>query len=187
MGGWPEEYPRYAFADHDRGEEFATTIRNALLPAPTGAAYSKRIRGTAVEVAHVEGIDNIAIRPVSRAGRWSCGLWNRTFRNPRRPCSSDHCKDRTGGGLPAQLDGVWAKVSPAATQSYLISAFSEVNITQILESVKHAGFAYLYHDAPFRNWGHFELNPEYFPGGDESLQRCVAIADEMGDRLASTH
>ena len=87
-------------------------------------------------------------------------------------------------GLPhPMLDGVWGKVSPRATESYMIAPFGEGNIEGILARAKQAGFRYLYHPGPFRTWGHFELEPGQFPRGDESLRVCGETAAAQGMRL----
>ena len=87
-------------------------------------------------------------------------------------------------GLPHPLlDGVWGKVAPEATASYLIIDFGEDNLDQALRLTRQAGLRYLYHGGPFRTWGHFELQPKQFPQGWPSLKRCVDRAREQGVRL----
>lgn len=87
-------------------------------------------------------------------------------------------------GLPhPMLDGVWAKISPSATLSYLITDFSEANFEEALQLCKKFGFKYLYHPGPFATWGHFILEPNRFPDGDESLKRCVDKAKKEGIRV----
>ena len=87
-------------------------------------------------------------------------------------------------GLPhPMLDGVWAKISPAATASYLIIDFGEATLDAALELTRQAGLRYLYHGGPFRTWGHFELRPDQFPDGWSSLERCVDRAEKVGVQL----
>jgi hypothetical protein len=87
-------------------------------------------------------------------------------------------------GLPhPMLDGVWGKVSPDATASYLIVDFGEDSIEQALQLTKQAGLKYLYHGGPFRTWGHFELQPKPFPHGWQGMKQCVDRAKELGIRL----
>jgi len=84
-------------------------------------------------------------------------------------------------GLPhPMLNGAWAKVSPDATLSYLITPFGEANIEQVLARAKEAGLGYVYHPGPFGTWGHFELNQGEFPDDDASLERCVDKAEAEG-------
>lgn len=87
-------------------------------------------------------------------------------------------------GLPhPMLDGEWCKTSTTARLSYLITSFGEQNVDEILAYAQQAGFKYIYHAGPFKNWGHFELSPKDFPDGDESLKRCVEKAAKIGIRV----
>jgi hypothetical protein len=87
-------------------------------------------------------------------------------------------------GLPHPLiDGVWGKIAPSATASYLIIDFGEKTLDAAIELTRQAGLQYLYHGGPFRTWGHFELRPELFPDGWASLKRCVDRAAAAGVRL----
>ncbi len=87
-------------------------------------------------------------------------------------------------GLPhPMLDGVWAKVSPAATSSYLIVDFGEHNVEQAIEMTRRAGLAYLYHSSPFATWGHFALKTALFPKGWDGLRECVEKGRRAGVRI----
>lgn len=87
-------------------------------------------------------------------------------------------------GLPhPTLDGVWAKVSPEATRSYLIIPFDIRNLDDVLGVAARAGLRYIYHPDPFKSWGHFELLLEGFPEGIESLRRCVERSEAVGVRV----
>ncbi|MBL9136190.1 MAG: hypothetical protein JNK85_09995 [Verrucomicrobiales bacterium] len=87
-------------------------------------------------------------------------------------------------GLPHPLiDGVWAKVSPKATASYLIVDFSESTVDRAIEMTRRAGLEYLYHSSPFATWGKFQLKPDLFPGGWDGLRRCVQKAREAGVKV----
>ena len=87
-------------------------------------------------------------------------------------------------GLPhPMLDGVWGKVSPTARLPYMIVAFGESDIDAVLDIAQKGGFKYVYHPGPFKTWGHFQLKPEQFPDGDESLRRCAEKAAKRGIRL----
>jgi hypothetical protein len=81
------------------------------------------------------------------------------------------------------IDGVWGKVSPGATASYLIVSFSEDHVDEAIALTKDAGLRYLYHGGPFQTWGHFKLNPNQFPDNWASLQRCVQRASASGVKL----
>lgn len=87
-------------------------------------------------------------------------------------------------GLPHPLlDGVWAKKSPRATDSYLIVDFSEATIDRAIEMTLRAGLRYLYHSSPFETWGHFRLKPSLFPHGVAGLRECVERARKAGVRV----
>ena len=86
-------------------------------------------------------------------------------------------------GLPHPLiDGVWAKIAPAANASYLIVDFGENNIDQAIAMTKRAGLGYLYHSSPFATWGHFKLKPNLFPHGWDGLRTCVEKARRRRSR-----
>nr|WP_309696909.1 hypothetical protein [Armatimonas sp.] len=87
-------------------------------------------------------------------------------------------------GLPHPLlDGIWAKKSPRATDSYLIVDFSEGTIDRAIEMTLKAGLRYLYHSSPFETWGHFRLKPSLFPHGVTGLRECVERAKKAGVRV----
>jgi len=87
-------------------------------------------------------------------------------------------------GLPhPMIDGVWGKVAPGATASYLILGFGEDTIDEAIAITKRAGLKYLYHGGPFSTWGHFQLNPSQFPRGWEGMESCVEKAKAEGVRL----
>lgn len=87
-------------------------------------------------------------------------------------------------GLPhPMIDGVWGKIAPGATASYLIVGFGEDTIDQAIAITKQAGLKYLYHGGPFATWGHFQLNPSQFPRGWEGMKYCVEKARAEGVRL----
>lgn len=86
-----------------------------------------------------------------------------------------------GEGLPhPTIDGAWAKSSPDAKQSYLITDFNEGAIGDAVAFAKEAGLCGIYHPDPFANWGHFELKPSTFPNGDAGMKACVEAAEKEG-------
>ncbi len=90
-------------------------------------------------------------------------------------------KIEAGEGLPhPTIDGEWGKTAKSASAAYLIYDFSEANIDKAIEYTKKAGLRYLYHSGPFKNWGHFELNPAAFPTGWDGLKMCVEKAEKEG-------
>lgn len=78
------------------------------------------------------------------------------------------------------IDGQWGKQAKTASVAYLIYDFNEANIDKAIEYTKKAGLRYLYHSGPFKNWGHFELNPVAFPNGWDGLKICVEKAEKEG-------
>ncbi len=84
-------------------------------------------------------------------------------------------------GLPhPMINGIWGKVSPGATASYLIIGFGEDDLDEAIDLTKKAGLRYLYHGGPFESWGHFKLNEKQFPDNWASMRRCVARAEKEG-------
>jgi len=84
-------------------------------------------------------------------------------------------------GLPhPTIDGEWGKTARSASAAYIILNFSEDDVDDAIAWTKRAGLRYLYHPEPFRNWGHFELRNDRFPGGREGLRRSVEQAEAEG-------
>ncbi len=87
----------------------------------------------------------------------------------------------TAEGLPHPIvNGEWVKVSKETNRAYAISPFSEEDVDEMIGYAKKAGLRSLYHEDPFKTWGHFELKPEFFPSGEEGLRACVEKAKEQG-------
>ncbi len=78
------------------------------------------------------------------------------------------------------INGVWFKKSSLFGKSYLISSFGEKDIDEMIGYTKKAGLISLYHEGPFKSWGHFVLNTNEFPKGKESLKNCVDKAHAAG-------
>lgn len=76
--------------------------------------------------------------------------------------------------------GTWFKKSSEYGRSYLISSFGEQDIDEMIGYTKRAGLISLYHEGPFKSWGHYILNREYFPSGKEGLKNCVDKAHAAG-------
>nr|WP_299381093.1 hypothetical protein [Allomuricauda sp.] len=80
-------------------------------------------------------------------------------------------------GLPhPEIDGVWVKKSKETGRAYVISPFTEDNIDTTIDYVKKAGLRSLYHEGPFKTWGNFVLDKEFFPNQREGLKNCVTKA-----------
>lgn len=78
------------------------------------------------------------------------------------------------------VKGVWIKKSPVYGRSYLISSFSENDIDEMIGYVKRAGLISLYHEGPFKSWGHYILDSAQFPNGRVGLKTCVDKAHAAG-------
>jgi len=84
-------------------------------------------------------------------------------------------------GLPhPTIQGVWAKKAIQRGRSYLIAGFKESEIDEMIAFTKRAGLISLYHEGPFLNWGHYDLNPDYFPNGKEGIKKCAQKAKDAG-------
>ena len=87
-------------------------------------------------------------------------------------------------GLPhPMIKGQWGKITRESMRSYLIAEFRPDNFENLMKWTKMAGFEVLYHPEPFLDWGHFNLRPEQFPNGDDSLADYCARAEKEGLRL----
>lgn len=78
------------------------------------------------------------------------------------------------------INKTWFKKSPEYGKSYLISSFSEQDVDEMIAYTKKAGLISLYHEGPFRSWGHYTLNPDFFPNGKDGLKKCVEKAHAAG-------
>lgn len=87
-------------------------------------------------------------------------------------------------GLPhPMINGVWLKQSPETGRAYLISDFDEKNIDAMLDYTQKAGLMSLYHEGPFKSWGHFILDSTSFPNGVAGMKKCVEKAAAKGLRI----
>jgi hypothetical protein len=78
------------------------------------------------------------------------------------------------------IDGVWFKKSEVYGMSYMISSFGEADMDEMIGYTKRSGLISLYHEGPFKSWGHFVLNPEQFPNGRDGLKACADKAHAAG-------
>lgn len=84
-------------------------------------------------------------------------------------------------GLPhPTVHGKWVKTEYSHGRSYLISDFKQGEIDEMIGYTKRAGLISLYHEGPFLTWGHYEVNPEYFPDGKEGIKECARKARKAG-------
>ncbi len=87
-------------------------------------------------------------------------------------------------GLPhPTVDGVWWRKSPVFERSYMISSFGESDIDEMIAYTTRAGLMSLYHEGPFKSWGHFVLDDVQFPNGRSGMKRAVEKARTAGLHL----
>lgn len=86
--------------------------------------------------------------------------------------------------LPFQtIDGEWIRSSPKRNRPYLITNFSEANFDELLDLTRRLGFYSIYHEGPFKTWGHFELEKAQFPNGRTGMKRSVEKASAAGIKV----
>lgn len=101
-------------------------------------------------------------------------------------CAADKTLDRLeqielAEGLPhPMVNGKWFKRSDLFGRSYLISSFNENEVDEMIGYTKRAGLISLYHEGPFKSWGHFILDSAQFPNGRAGLKQCVEKAHKAG-------
>ncbi|ULQ54673.1 hypothetical protein [Flavihumibacter fluvii] len=78
------------------------------------------------------------------------------------------------------INKIWFKKSPIFGKSYLISSFGEKDVDEMIGYTKRAGLVSLYHEGPFKTWGHYILNEEAFPNGKAGLKQAVDKAHAAG-------
>ncbi|MBZ5855554.1 hypothetical protein [Flavihumibacter profundi] len=78
------------------------------------------------------------------------------------------------------VNKTWFKKSQLFGRSYLISSFGEKDVDEMISYTKRAGLMSLYHEGPFKSWGHYILDPEIFPNGKEGLKIAVDKAHAAG-------
>jgi len=104
-------------------------------------------------------------------------------------CPAAQTLDRIGAietaeGLPhPTIDGVWVKQWPDLGRSYLIAAYTESTVDELLGLTKRANLLSLYHPEPFASWGHYALDPKAFPSGDAGMRAAVEKGRALGIRL----
>ena len=87
-------------------------------------------------------------------------------------------------GLPhPTIDGVWFPKSALFGRSYLISSFGEGEVDEMLGYTKRAGLYSLYHEGPFKSWGHFVLSESQFPNGRAGMRVAAEKAHAAGLHL----
>lgn len=81
------------------------------------------------------------------------------------------------------IDGVWFPKTRLYGRSYMISSFSEAEADEMIAYAKRSGLYSLYHEGPFKSWGHFVLDETQFPNGRAGLRQVVTKAKAAGLHL----
>ena len=89
-------------------------------------------------------------------------------------------------GLPHPiLDGQWVKQWRDQGRSYLIAAFTESTVDELIAYTRRANLMSLYHPGPFASWGHYQLDPKSFPNGNAGMKQAVEKARALGLRIGA--
>lgn len=95
-----------------------------------------------------------------------------------------------GEGLPhPMLDGKWIKNDERSGEAYMMMEMNAVdleNSKKALEYAKLCGFKMIHIGDFFKNWGHFDINTNAFPNGEESIRELVDMAAKE-DILLGVH
>ncbi|WP_090986727.1 hypothetical protein [Paenibacillus sp. CF384] len=185
IGGWPVELENLAFANQPYEDSKFEYDKSTAWPISEGSllqAYTRDRTKPARRPAW--NLKEVEVPALTGEDAQICGSKIALF-----GCAASEVLEtieaiELGEGLPhPMIDGVWGKKSPAATQSYLITDFSESSIEQAVEYTKQAGLNYVYHPDPFTQWGHFVLKPGSFPNGDMGMRACVELAADEGVKV----
>lgn len=85
-------------------------------------------------------------------------------------------------GLPhPTIDGEWAKKSPCATESYfMMNQNTKAGTEKAFRWLKRSDLRCFYTWFPFASWGHFEIDPKFYAGGDKGLRKAAREARKRG-------
>ncbi|MDQ6423480.1 hypothetical protein RB620_29100 [Paenibacillus sp. LHD-117] len=185
IGGWPAELNKPAYADESYPDGKFDYADSTAWPMQGGSLLQAFARNrTHGGRRPVWNLKDIEVTPLQGHDAELIGTGIALF-----GCKADsvlHVIEtiELGENLPHPvIEGEWGKTSSAATQSYLITDFSEATIDEAVRYTKQAGLNYVYHPDPFAKWGHFILKPGQFPQGDEGLRACVESAGREGVRV----
>ena len=81
------------------------------------------------------------------------------------------------------IAGIWFPKSSLYERSYMISSFGESDVDEMLAYTKRSGLMSLYHEGPFKSWGHFMLDSAQFPHGRRGMKLAVDKARAVGLHL----
>lgn len=196
MAGYPAEYEHTA--SPFVGEGPVSEISVAQMLYQDSAAFAAHYNETScslmqlycenrrrTRVKNIMNFQNITVPPMAdQPDAHIPGASFAMFCCPREKALEQIGEIEVAEGLPhPMLKGEWAKMTRESMRSYLIAEFRPDNFDDLLKWTKQAGFEVLYHPEPFADWGHFNLRPEQFPKGDDSLADYCARAEKEGLRL----
>lgn len=136
---------------------------------------SKPERGT------VYGLKNVRIDPVEgEDGRIPGGAVALLFGKDPDDLLGQIGRLEVACGLPhPTINGEWAKTSPLTNEPYLVIETSMTDEEKVL-AAERAGLHCVYFGDPFRSWGHFEINRDLYPGGEQAFGEFVSYAESHG-------
>ena len=128
-----------------------------------------------------EGMENVMVAPVLGDDGQICGAAVvLTAADSAEALLADLSALELEEGLPhPTIDGAWAKTSPAAKEPYLVISADTPRDEQI-RIAERAGVRSIYHGNPFTSWGHFEIDREDYPGGEDEFTAFIANAKSHG-------
>jgi|WetSurMetagenome_2_1015567.scaffolds.fasta_scaffold00827_16 hypothetical protein len=150
------------------------------LPFRTGSSFQAySINREKPRLVETMGLKNIPVKPIP--GETAAGSKITLF-SCDEPATLDLIeKIVIAEKLPyPTFHGVWTKKAFLHSPSYLISDFRESEIDQIIAYAKRGGFYSLYHEGPFKTWGHYDIDTAYFPHGIKGMKACAEKAKAAG-------
>ena len=196
IAGYPEEYADVI--SEYVGEGPVSEISVAPMQYINSAAFAAHCGGTPcslmqlycenrrrIRTRTIMNFRNITVQPMAeQPDAHIPGASFAMFCCPREKALERIGEIEVAEGLPhPMIKGKWGKITRESMRSYLIAEFRPDNFEDLLKWTKMAGFEVLYHPEPFLDWGHFNLRPEQFPKGDDSLADYCARAEKEGLRL----
>jgi len=182
IGGWPVELEKLEYANEPFNDSKFEYEKCIAWPTSRGSLLQAHVRNRTVSARRpVWNLNEVEVPALSGIDAEIAGSAIALFGCAASDVLGTIEEIELGEGLPhPMIEGVWGKLSPAATHSYLITDFSEASMDEAVRYTKQAGLRYVYHPDPFLEWGHFVLKPHSFPGGDEGMRACVALAEKEG-------
>ncbi len=142
---------------------------------------------TREETGRAAGAENMLIEPLPAGDPDAviAGAKVLLFGCPRKEALAWIGKIEEAEGLPHPLmeNGEWVKTARRAMKSYLISGFSRDEVDLVLDKAALAGMDTIYHEDPFRNWGHFAWRPDLAADDEDFRKNVSAKAAARGMKI----